>query len=77
MASCPMTMTQSSLLGLGVALGCGLLIGIKRERRKASGPTRAYAGVRRLVIICSMNSQLTRIDAAPCLYYKTSVQNLM
>ncbi len=33
-------------LGLGVALGCGLLIGIERERRKGSGPTRALAGVR-------------------------------
>jgi len=29
-----------------VALGCGLLIGIERERRKGSGPTRALAGVR-------------------------------
>src|SRR5262249_29624727 len=31
---------------LGVALGCGLLIGIERERRKGSGPARAIAGVR-------------------------------
>ena len=41
-----MTSTQSSLLGLCVALGCGLLIGIEREQRKGSGPTRSYAGVR-------------------------------
>jgi uncharacterized membrane protein (DUF4010 family) len=34
------------LAGLGVALGCGLLIGIERERRKGSGPARAIAGVR-------------------------------
>jgi uncharacterized membrane protein (DUF4010 family) len=33
-------------LGLGVALGCGLLIGIERERRKGRGPSRALAGVR-------------------------------
>jgi uncharacterized membrane protein (DUF4010 family) len=37
---------DDTLLGLGVALGCGLLIGIERERRKGSGPTRALAGVR-------------------------------
>jgi uncharacterized membrane protein (DUF4010 family) len=34
------------LTGLGVALGCGLLIGIERERRKGTGPARAIAGVR-------------------------------
>lgn len=31
---------------LAVALGCGLLIGIERERRKGSGPGRAFAGIR-------------------------------
>ncbi len=31
---------------LAAALGCGLLIGIERERRKGSGPGRAFAGVR-------------------------------
>ncbi|MDQ1831633.1 MgtC/SapB family protein [Massilia scottii] len=36
----------NALAGLGVAFGCGLLIGIERERRKGSGPTRAYAGMR-------------------------------
>ncbi len=34
------------VLGLAVALGCGLLIGIERERRKGRGATRALAGVR-------------------------------
>jgi uncharacterized membrane protein (DUF4010 family) len=34
------------LLGIAVALGCGLLIGIERERRKRRGPRRALAGVR-------------------------------
>lgn len=34
------------ITGLGVAFGCGLLIGIERERRKGSGPHRAYAGMR-------------------------------
>jgi uncharacterized membrane protein (DUF4010 family) len=35
-----------STWGLAVALGCGLLIGIERERRKGSGPGRAAAGLR-------------------------------
>jgi uncharacterized membrane protein (DUF4010 family) len=37
---------ESTLLGFAAALGGGLLIGIERERRKGSGPTRALAGVR-------------------------------
>ncbi len=37
---------RDDLLGVGVALGCGLLIGIERERRKGRGPGRALAGVR-------------------------------
>ncbi|WP_035626661.1 DUF4010 domain-containing protein [Herminiimonas sp. CN] len=39
-------MNETVVIGLSVALGCGLLIGIDRERRKGSGPHRAYAGVR-------------------------------
>ncbi|TNF57410.1 MAG: DUF4010 domain-containing protein [Burkholderiales bacterium] len=31
---------------LAAALGCGLLVGIERERRKGRGPTRAFAGLR-------------------------------
>jgi uncharacterized membrane protein (DUF4010 family) len=34
------------IVGITVALGCGLLVGIERERRKATGPHRALAGVR-------------------------------
>ena len=37
---------HSQWVTLAVALGCGLLIGIERERRKGSGATRAPAGVR-------------------------------
>ncbi|WP_245876390.1 MgtC/SapB family protein [Caldimonas caldifontis] len=36
----------SQWLGLAVALGCGLLIGLERERRKGQGPTRQPAGIR-------------------------------
>lgn len=31
---------------LATALGCGLLVGVERERRKGSGPGRAFAGLR-------------------------------
>jgi uncharacterized membrane protein (DUF4010 family) len=34
------------LTGMALALGCGLLIGIERERRKGTGPQRQFAGVR-------------------------------
>jgi uncharacterized membrane protein (DUF4010 family) len=37
---------EGAWLGLLVALGSGLLIGIERERRKGDGPQRALAGVR-------------------------------
>jgi uncharacterized membrane protein (DUF4010 family) len=37
---------QTSLLGLSVALGVGLLIGAEREQRKQTGPNRAAAGIR-------------------------------
>ena len=37
---------------LAVALGCGLLVGIERERRKGSGPGRAFAGLRTFAVSC-------------------------
>lgn len=37
---------------LAVALGCGLLIGIERERRKGRGPGRALAGLRSFALTC-------------------------
>lgn len=36
---------------LVVALGCGLLIGVERERRKGDGPTRAAAGLRTFALV--------------------------
>ena len=35
---------------LAVALGCGLLVGIERERRKGSGPNRGFAGLRTFAV---------------------------
>lgn len=40
----------STLLGLSVALGVGLLVGAERERRKGSGPTRGAAGIRTFAV---------------------------
>lgn len=37
---------------LATAMGCGLLIGIERERRKGSGPGRAFAGLRTFALTC-------------------------
>jgi len=39
------------LLGLGVALGGGLLIGLERERRKGRGPDRQAAGIRSFTLV--------------------------
>ena len=36
--------TNTTLLGLAVALGTGLLIGVERERNKGRGPQRGQAG---------------------------------
>jgi uncharacterized membrane protein (DUF4010 family) len=38
--------TPAQWLGLAVALGAGLLVGLERERRKGRGSTRAPAGIR-------------------------------
>jgi uncharacterized membrane protein (DUF4010 family) len=47
------------LLGLAVALGGGLLIGLERERRKGRGPSRRAAGIRSftLVALCGALAQ--------------------
>ena len=41
---------------LAAALGCGLLIGIERERRKGSGPARELAGVRSFALVCVLGA---------------------
>lgn len=37
---------------LAAALGCGLLMGLERERRKGQGPGRALAGMRSFTLAC-------------------------
>lgn len=38
------------VVGLAVALGCGLLVGLERERRKGEGPDREVAGLRTFTV---------------------------
>ncbi|MCR5883022.1 DUF4010 domain-containing protein [Rhizobacter sp. J219] len=46
-------MDDTRLIGLMVALGGGLLIGLERERRKGHGPDRQAAGVRTFTLAAS------------------------
>lgn len=41
---------------LAVALGCGLLVGVERERRKGSGPVRGFAGLRSFALASVMGA---------------------
>lgn len=45
------TTLQEAAIGLAVALGVGLLIGVERERRKGSGADRRPAGLRSFVVV--------------------------
>lgn len=47
---------RSTLLGLCVALGIGLLVGAERERRKNTGPARGVAGIRTFVVCALLGS---------------------
>lgn len=52
----PFASDLSTLLGLSVALGIGLLIGAERERRKGSGPTRSAAGIRTFSVVALLGA---------------------
>ena len=54
------------LLGLAVALGGGLLIGLERERRKGEGPTRRAAGIRSFALV-ALAGALAQALAQPAL----------
>src|SRR5664279_2440609 len=45
-----MPLIDPIILNLAVALGIGLLIGAERERRKGSGPSRSFAGIRTFAV---------------------------
>lgn len=54
------------LLGLAVALGGGLLIGLERERRKGDGPARRAAGIRSFALV-ALAGALTQALGQPAL----------
>lgn len=58
-------MQEITLSTLLLVLGCGLIIGIDRERRKGSGPTRAFAGIRSfaLTALCGALAQALQLSA--------------
>jgi uncharacterized membrane protein (DUF4010 family) len=58
----PMVHSETALLGFATALGCGLLIGIERERRKGKGPTRAMAGVRTFALAALAGAGAQALD---------------
>jgi uncharacterized membrane protein (DUF4010 family) len=51
-----MNATDFTLSSFALALGCGLLIGVERERRKGSGPQRQYAGVRTFALVALLGA---------------------
>lgn len=55
--------TIDAAAALAMALGCGLLVGIERERRKGQGPQRAFAGLRTFAVasLCGAATALTQI----------------
>lgn len=46
----------STLIGLCVAIGIGLLIGAERERRKSTSPDRSAAGIRTFTVVALMGA---------------------
>ncbi|CAN7534595.1 MgtC/SapB family protein [Duganella sp. LjRoot269] len=54
----------ADLIGLGAALGSGMLIGIERERRKGATPTHALAGVRSFALVALAGALAQTIDSA-------------
>ncbi|HJV02085.1 MAG TPA: DUF4010 domain-containing protein [Burkholderiaceae bacterium] len=59
-----MIFEATTLTGLGVAFGCGLLIGVERERSKGSGPTRAFVGVRSFALVSFMGGLAQTLSAS-------------
>ncbi|MDR6155237.1 uncharacterized membrane protein (DUF4010 family) [Acidovorax delafieldii] len=57
---------SSALAVLASAAGCGLLMGIERERRKGAGPDRALAGVRSFTL-ASLTGAAAALTAVPAL----------
>jgi uncharacterized membrane protein (DUF4010 family) len=52
----PAAELQSTLIGICVALGIGLLVGAERERRKDNSPSRSAAGIRTFAVASLMGA---------------------
>ena len=55
--------SAQSAVGLAVALGCGLLIGLERERRKGQGPSREAAGIRSFAVVALAGAIAQSLEA--------------
>jgi uncharacterized membrane protein (DUF4010 family) len=53
-----------AVAALATALGCGLLVGVERERRKGSGPQRAFAGLRTFALASVLGAVAALIGLA-------------
>jgi uncharacterized membrane protein (DUF4010 family) len=59
-------------MGFALALGCGLLIGIERERRKGTGPQRQFAGVRTFALVALVGATAQAL-AQPLLVFAAAL----
>lgn len=57
-----MDVNPDTLTSLALALGLGLLIGVDRERRKGSGPTRHFAGIRTFTLVSLAGAVAQSLD---------------
>jgi uncharacterized membrane protein (DUF4010 family) len=67
-----MSMTLDTAQGLATALGCGLLIGLERERRKGQGPDRLAAGIRTFAL-AAISGAVAHILDVPGLMLSTAL----
>lgn len=58
------TSLAGAVAALATALGCGLLVGVERERRKGSGPQRAFAGLRTFALTSVLGAVTALIGLA-------------
>ena len=55
----------SEVVGLLLALGIGLLIGLERERRKGEGPDRRAAGIRTFALVAVSGALAQLLNEPP------------
>ena len=55
----------AAMAALASALGCGLLMGVERERRKGDGPFRAFAGVRSFALATLAGAAAALLGSMP------------